>query len=168
MFVVAPLIMEFFVNFDKMLGVVYNPLFRVADTVASDYGGGIVCVDGGTIINTIIYENQATASNNNWQVSGSGVSLSYCCTFPIAGIPGGNGCITNNPEFVVPGSDYHLQELSPCRNSGSNMLWMTSATDLDGNPRITGDTVDMGCYEYIPEPGLFIIYYLLFIIYLFF
>ena len=34
---------------------------------------------------------------------------------------------------------------------------MIGATDLDGNPRIVGDIVDMGAYEWVPEPSLFII-----------
>jgi len=67
--------------------------------------------------------------------------------------------------FVTPGTDYHLLEGSPAIETGVVMPWMTGATDLDGNPRITGGKVDMGCYEFVPEPCLFIIYYLSFIIY---
>jgi hypothetical protein len=45
------------------------------------------------------------------------------------------------------GSDYHLASDSPVINAGNN-AWVTNSTDLDGNPRIVGGTVDMGAYEY--------------------
>ena len=43
---------------------------------------------------------------------------------------------------------------------------MTDATDLDGNDRIHDGAVDIGCYEYIPEPGAFgaVISYLLLVL----
>lgn len=49
--------------------------------------------------------------------------------------------------------DYHLSETSPCVNTGvadvSGMF--LSYTDLDGNPRICGNRIDRGCYEFCYE-----------------
>jgi hypothetical protein len=60
----------------------------------------------------------------------------------------GGGNITNAPLFVnLAGGDFRLQSNSPCINSGYN-AYVTSATDLDGNPRVVGGTVDIGAYEY--------------------
>ena len=142
-------------------GELYN--CTISGNSAADFGGGIFCTNDAAVVDSIIYDNQAVIGNNNWHIDGSNTFFSYCCTVPIAGLPGGNGCITNDPEFVVPGFDYRLQETSACRNSGSNMFWMIDATDLDGNPRIIGGTVDIGCYEYIPEPGKFIYFIIFFL-----
>jgi hypothetical protein len=76
----------------------------------------------------------------------------------------GEGNISNNPQFFSS-SDFHLNEISPCIDAGTNLPYVYTTKDLDGNPRLYGDRVDMGAYEFIPEPFYlsFLIYYLLFI-----
>ena len=112
----------------------------VANNMATASGGGIY---GGQAFNSIIYFNTAPAGSN-WT---NYPTMYYCCT-----IPSGAGVITNNPSFVdAAGGDYRLQSNSICINSGDN-FYATNSTDLDGNPRIVADLVDMGAYEY-QSPG---------------
>ena len=50
--------------------------------------------------------------------------------------------------------NYRLQTISPCVNTGSNLTWMVSTTDIDGYERIQNKVVDMGAYEtYIAPAG---------------
>ena len=51
------------------------------------------------------------------------------------GISPGTGCISANPMFVSPGSDFHLQGGSPCINTGDPAI-----SDPDSSRS------DMGCY----------------------
>ena len=97
----------------------------------------------GTLNNCIVYYNNPDNYFNSEYIPNT--ILNFCCTTPD---PGGIGNITNEPLFVnLAGGDFHLQSNSPCINSGNN-AYVTSTTDLDGNPRIVGGTVDIGAYEY--------------------
>ncbi len=61
---------------------------------------------------------------------------------------GGN--ISDAPQFAnAGGEDFHEAPNSPTIDAGA-LDSALSATDLDGNARIFGATVDMGAYEYIP------------------
>jgi hypothetical protein len=115
------------------------------------YGGHIVGggVYGSTLNNCILMGNSVSDFSGGGSGTGggnyAGGMLTYCCTTPD---PGGIGNITNAPLFVDEANgDLRLQCNSPCINAGDNS-YATNATDLDGNPRISGGTVDIGAYEY--------------------
>jgi hypothetical protein len=67
----------------------------------------------------------------------------------------GEGNLNADPGFVDPDQDnYHLSEGSPSIDAGSNLVVpLAILTDLDGNPRITGNAVDTGAYESRPSSG---------------
>ncbi|HLH55573.1 MAG TPA: choice-of-anchor Q domain-containing protein [Verrucomicrobiae bacterium] len=113
----------------------------VTGNSASTAGGA----SGGILYNSIIYFNNAPHGANYTNV----YYLLYCCTTPLPNFGGGN--ITNAPMLVdYAGGDLHLQSNSPCIDAGNNMF-VHGATDLDGNPRIFGGTVDLGAYEFEPS-----------------
>ena len=104
---------------------------------AGDSGGGAYSA---TLNNCIVYFNTAKNAANYASLS----ILTYCCTTPQ---PSGAGNITLDPLFVNrAGGNLRLQSNSPCINAGNN-AYVIGTTDLDGNPRIVGGTVDIGAYE---------------------
>jgi hypothetical protein len=106
---------------------------------SASYGNG---ASQCSLTNCISYFN----AGDNYNAS----TLGFCCTTPAAP---GTGNITLDPLFVDPTTgDLHLRSNSPCINAGNN-FYVTTSTDLDGNPRITNGTVDMGAYEFQGTSG---------------
>lgn len=106
----------------------------VSGNSASSGAGG---VGNCTLTNSIVYFNSAPNAPNYF-----GDSFDHCCTSPLP--TGGFGNFDADPRFV---SNHHLAATSPCINAGLNSV-VAAEVDLDGNPRITGGTVDLGAYEF--------------------
>jgi len=126
----------------------------VSGNIALDFthpgGGGGVFAESGGITNCIIYFNSLNlpslsySASSNWFNLGAAI-FDHCCTAPD---PGGVGDITSDPQFVDrTNNDYHLAPCSPCIDAGIVQPWMAGTEDLDGNPRVSGASVDMGAYE---------------------
>lgn len=67
----------------------------------------------------------------------------------------GTGNLNTNPLFSGnPELPYTLSANSPCINAGLSNIPNLSLpdTDLEGNPRITGQYIDIGAYEYQLQP----------------
>jgi hypothetical protein len=126
-------------------------LCTVSGNSASTEGGGLLSIGVAApsylfVTNSIVYGNSAPMGSNYLFGFPTELTFNYCCTAPLPTYGAGN--ISSDPAFVnSAGGNYQLQSTSPCINSGNN-AGVTSATDLDGNPRIVGGTVDIGCYEY--------------------
>jgi len=120
-------------------GGAYEPILSnctLAGNMAVDVGGAYIS----KLRNCVSYYNFPADRNYSSSL------LDYCCTTPLPSTGAGN--FTNAPQFVdQAGGDLRLQSNSPCINAGLN-AYTTNSTDLDGNPRISGGTVDVGAYEF--------------------
>ncbi len=122
-------------------------------TITQNYWGMDNRATGTSITNSIVWGNQAGIVNGTVPavVSYSVVQDGYS----------GTGNIADDPLFVAPDGldglpgtdddDLRLAPSSPAFGLGDTTA-LTAGTDLDGNPRVSGCTVDMGAYEIQTTP----------------
>ena len=115
----------------------------IVDNQSGQYGGGIASRYGASIRNTIIYHNQGmNVYSNIFAFDAPYPTYDYCCVAPLTN---DTACTDADPLVMVPSCS--LLGSSPCIDAGTNMTWMTNATDKDGDPRIFNEIVDIGADE---------------------
>ena len=130
-------------------GVLENS--TIVNNTATNHGGGIVLYhnDSNIIINCIIYNN---ISNNgsNYYIREEGPRMHNCCTVPLP--THGTNNIDQVPGFITQaGYPLHLTSGSPCIDQGSNLEWCVASKDIDDQPRVFNNTIDIGADEAVVQ-----------------
>jgi hypothetical protein len=126
---------------------------------ASRLGGGL-CQCWGSVRNCIVWANTAGMSADQILECNT---PSFCC---ISGPVPGKSNINpkDGPKLVDPDgpdndpqtyedNDYRLRPDSACVDAAVNYYWFAwPQHDMDGNCRLAGNRVDMGCYEFGSSP----------------
>ncbi len=146
--------------------------------ILGGYGDGISCGPAIVTNNTIsgtdcgIYCYSSSAKISNNIVAFNGMGIASAGDQPIlrnndvynpngtdySGLAAGAGDISADPRFARVGiGNYHIQPDSPCRNAGWNDAPGIGSEDMDGQPRVQGDAIDVGAdesdgtvYTYVP------------------
>ena len=136
-------------------GVFINDgLVRNCTIVANEANkAGGICFDNSKArcIDTIVYGNRvlsdASSGAPNWVVSGSMPKLTNVFSAVAIGTDTTGGSLSGDPFFAsFDGGNYRLTPSSPCLDAAWGVA--TVATDLDGNDRVSGAAMDIGCFEY--------------------
>jgi hypothetical protein len=122
-----------------LVGNSATAISRGPSSFSDEYGGGASECE---LNNCIAYYNSGYV-----QYIEIGENDAAFCTLNYCWLPDGD--IANAPVFVDTNrwANLRLQSNSPCINAGKN-AYVLGATDLGGNPRIAGGTVDIGAYEF--------------------
>lgn len=143
-----------FVHGGNVLGcVVYNNL---------SFNGGGICIRSGRVINSTVQNNAIRKDNPNvtnideWPESGAIKGVANCI----------GDINTNAANFIAPttftglsnddiqkealvNADWSLAAGSEFIDAGTPTEGLQENTDMAGNPRITGKSIDVGAYEYV-------------------
>ncbi len=113
-------------------------------------GGTRVFIDNIVSGNEVI--SDASAGAPEWIKASSATFKMTNNFFAVTSVPGenvttGGRTLTGDPLFAnFPAGNYRLTASSPCLDAAWGEA--TVATDLDGNARVSGPAMDIGCYEY--------------------
>lgn len=132
--------------------IIENCFFKIV-TSPYVFGGGSISNPAVPCTNSIFFEGLLSASfqSTDKHILTNCYVSNIDCSNPPDDITCINSITGIDPLLVNPGgNDYRLQPCSPLINSGINAVIQPGDTDLDGNDRIRGGTVDIGPYESAP------------------
>ena len=125
-------------------------------------GGVYVNNSSALVVNCVVYNNGSTTTAE-W--ANKNPATFYSCAFSAdAAFTGANSTVKDLTDAAfkdAANGNYRPKRDGALFNAGDNERYASSATsalDLDGNPRIQGKIIDIGCYE--ASTGIGSVYYL--------
>ena len=120
-------------------------------TVAGNAGKttGGVSAGGGSVVNCVIAGNASSVTGGDTAAFSGTASVFEKCALDTAA-PVNESCLSAAAAALladVSNEDYHAAPGSPVVDAGLELM-NPPEVDLDGNARIQGEGIDMGCYEY--------------------
>ncbi|SOD80271.1 choice-of-anchor Q domain-containing protein [Spirosoma fluviale] len=120
-----------------------------------------------SLYNSILWNNGGTNTTVNIifknNAGGTSTGEGYISLYNCLVEPGANNSRNTDPQTkvinsspFVSGSSVQLSPCSPAINTGNNSYYTDRSgpsTDLAGNPRIVGGTIDIGAYEFQGAPA---------------
>ena len=131
---------DYFAGVNITKGLIVNCTITDNSAAGDSNGKSGLWQTGGTVVNTIIYNNGKPALGS-CQVSGGTFKTN------ITDMVASEGGFVQDPKFVNPTCDFHLQTGSPAIDKAAPLV----AYDLEGVARPQRDGWDIGCYELPPS-----------------
>ena len=131
---------DYFAGVNITKGLIVNCTITDNSAAGDSNGKSGLWQTGGTVVNTIIYNNGKPALGS-CQVSGGTFKTN------ITDMVASDGGFVQDPKFVNPTCDFHLQTGSPAIDKAAPLV----SYDLEGTARPQRDGWDIGCYELPPS-----------------
>ncbi|MFH1998513.1 MAG: right-handed parallel beta-helix repeat-containing protein [Planctomycetota bacterium] len=132
----------------------HNPVIINSNVVmnyASGWGSGFYCISYGSIVNSIFWNIPSTKGSEIHLQFGGEVEAT--CSVVRGGWPGA-GNIDLKPEFLFAyNHDFHIVSTSPCIDAGADDLPYHVDYDMDGDPRVINNKIDIGADEFSTPHG---------------
>lgn len=126
-------------------GAIYSMGNNSLPTLSNCILWGNICTNNSSY--SEVFNDGAFPSYSHCTISGSGGSTQW--NINIGTDAGGN--IDLDPLFLGPSNNnFMLLSNSPAINTGDTIGLEIPMSDLNGNNRIVGSIIDMGCFEYSP------------------
>ena len=129
----------------------------IVENRADNSVGGMLNDEGykPSVTNSIFWGNiDSSGTGESAQIFGGTPAINYSCVQGWTSVLGGTGNIGDDPLFLEPDNedpnnrDFHLVPHSLCIDTGDpNYEAEPNETDLDRNPRVINNRIDMGAYE---------------------